>query len=154
MDCCRQEPVDPSEARARLLAQHEELRGIIDGAEEMTARLVAGKATGDEVRRKLAELDRALHDHNAEEETILEPLLRTVDAWGPVRIEQMLTEHAREHGIFRQTLDEIVASPPSHMAGAIRGLVADLRRHIEHEERSFLNPELLKDDLVTVTSCS
>jgi iron-sulfur cluster repair protein YtfE (RIC family) len=140
----------PSETRNLLLQQHARLRELFGIAEAAADRLLAHTTGAAELHDALVELRRALAAHTAAEEAVLEPLLRTADAWGPLRVDRMLEEHEAEHAALNAALegeDHIVAR-------RIAELAETLDAHMLAEERTILNPTVLRDDLVEVESTS
>ncbi|MEZ4399552.1 MAG: hemerythrin domain-containing protein [Kofleriaceae bacterium] len=134
--------MDPAAARTELLAQHHALRHHLR-AVRAAALAAAGE---DHLISALAELSVALTEHNAAEEALLAPLLPDTDAFGEVRLARMRTEHAQEHGaiiaFLERPLDQVVAG--------LDDFVEQILAHMDAEERTFLHPNVLRDDLVTV----
>ena len=132
----------PSRLLAELVQQHTALRGIIDKCELVADELDAGRAQASELTREVAKLRVAFDAHNAFEEQLLRPVLREADAFGQVRVEQMLQDHVDEHRAMRRHLD----GPTSEL----RGVLYELRAHLVAEERYFLSSRVLRDDVVSV----
>jgi len=139
--------VFPSEVRRTLLAEHNELRTRLKIVESLARELLAGEPVHPELVHEIDELRRSLQAHNATEELHLEPLLRGADAWGSIRVEQMLHEHLDEHLEFRSILG---LTDLQALAKALPALATKLRAHMKHEEKTFLNRDVLKDDLITL----
>ena len=112
-----------------------------------SARRVIAPADDDtmalDLTREVTRLRLALAAHNQLEETVLRPALSAADSFGEVRIDQMVDHHVAEHDTLRGQLDRL-------RVGDLRVTIASLRRHLEHEERTFLSPRVLRDDVVTV----
>lgn len=151
--------MNPSEARQKLLQQHVRLRELVSEAGGLAARLlVVARELGDvvagsvllEFRQAIHGLQEAVAEHNACEEAVLEPVLRGADAWGPLRVERMFEEHKAEHAAFLNALsgDEL------DVAARFAELAEDLDAHMAAEERTFLSPAVLRDDIVNLDSCS
>ncbi|HKA87035.1 MAG TPA: hemerythrin domain-containing protein [Haliangiales bacterium] len=134
--------MNPSEARAHILREHDRLRELLAAAETAAARLLAGVDDADRFRGIVAELRTALAEHNAHEEALIEPMLAGVDAVAPLRIRRMVEEHAAEHAALRAHL----AGPEAEIAHRMSDLAEDLLAHMEAEERTFLHPRVLGDD--------
>lgn len=135
----------PSQARRALLADHARIETCLEELEGLASRTRNGGDTRGRFESAAHRLRRMLDAHNAAEEEALEPLLRTVDAWGDIRVENMFLEHQREHA-------ELLASfeaPSLELARAVPDLAAELREHMAREERTFLSTEVLRDDIIT-----
>ena len=137
---------EPSEALAELLRQHEALRTIADACEELADEVDAGRGEVGTLVREVAKLRAAFTVHNQFEEQVLRPILATIDAFGEVRIERMVSDHVVEHRALASQLDV--------PTGALRATLETLRAHLATEERYFLSAGVLKDDIINVESTS
>jgi iron-sulfur cluster repair protein YtfE (RIC family) len=147
----------PSKAREELLCQHAALRDLLGQATKLAGRVLASAAHGKpdvpdlpELHRVLARLQAAMATHNVTEEALLEPMLRDADAWAPQRIARMMEEHRGEHAVFCDALvgtDLVVAA-------RLRDLAEELDAHMMAEERTFLSPAVLRDDVLNLESSS
>jgi Hemerythrin HHE cation binding domain len=135
----------PGRALAELAAQHAALRGMMDRCEELADELDAGRSGPTQLTREVARLRLAFDAHNKFEEQLLRPVLLGTDAFGEVRVERMFEEHVGEHRAIRVGLG-------SNATAELRAVVADLRAHLDAEERYFLTAKVLRDDLVTLES--
>ena len=133
----------PSKVLEQLVAQHDELRALMDRCEELADRLDAGEGNPLALTREIAKLRLAFDAHNKFEEQLLRPVLHEMDAFGDVRIDRMFSEHVDEHRSMRQQLGDPTTN-------ALRGVIDSLRVHLQAEERYFLSSKVLRDDLVTV----
>jgi iron-sulfur cluster repair protein YtfE (RIC family) len=131
----------PTEARTKLLEQHEGLRTLLAAAEISARRVLQGETVLAEFRRGLDALRSALAEHNRTEEALLEPMLSGADDWGPKRVARMTEEHLAEHAAVRAAL----AGPEVEVAQRMADLVEDLLAHMAAEERTFLSPGVLRD---------
>lgn len=142
----------PSREVALLLKQHGAIRHQLGTVElEAYEVQIRGHEALPSLAVALAQLGAALDEHNEAEEAALGPLLRSLDAWGPQRVEQMLEHHRAEHAALGRELHELTAVADPIVAGreALR-LCEELRRHMAGEEREYLNARVLRDDLVAV----
>src|SRR5215510_344672 len=154
----------PSGALDELGAQHALLREMMERCESRADDVDAD--TGNPAQRldEVARLRTAFDAHNQFEEQLLRPLLLDVDwrpramdlagggcpapPWpegtpagmGAVRVSRMALDHVQEHRAMRIGLG---ATPTSEL----RGVLAELRAHLESEERYFLSRKVLRDDL-------
>jgi hemerythrin-like domain-containing protein len=135
----------PSKLLAELLAQHDELRTIMDRCEELADQFDAGQSTALALTGEIARLRLAFDAHNRFEEQLLRPVLREIDAFGDVRIERMFTDHVGEHRAMRLQLGDDTTN-------ALRGAIDSLRVHLQAEERYFLSSRVLRDDVVSLES--
>ncbi len=133
-------PLTPGRALDTLAAQHANLREMIERCEELADEVDAGTASATQLVREVARLRIAFDDHNQFEEQLLRPLLLDVDWLGAVRVSRMVEDHVAEHRAMRLGL----ATTPT---GDLRGVLANLRDHLATEERYFLSPKVLRDDL-------
>ena len=132
----------PSRLLTELVQQHTTLREMIDNCESLADNLDRGRGSAAELTREVAKLRVAFDAHNAFEEQLLRPVLREVDAFGQVRVEQMLQDHVDEHRAMRRHLD----GPTSEL----RAVLYELRAHLATEERYFLSSRVLRDDVISV----
>lgn len=140
-------PYPPSRALAELAAQHAALRGMMDRCDELADELDAGRMGPVQLTREVARLRLAFDAHNRFEEQLLRPVLLGTDSFGEVRVERMFDEHVGEHR-------EIRAQLGSNATADLRAVIANLRAHLDAEERYFLSARVLRDDLITVESGS
>ena len=133
----------PNEVLERLVSQHQALRLLMDECDRLADELETIGGTPVTLSQNVAELRRAFEAHNQFEETVLRPILREADAFGEVRIDRMIADHLGEHREMRDRLSE---GPIADL----RTAVAQLRAHLDAEERYFVSPRVLRDDLVVL----
>lgn len=142
----------PSEVRTRVLAEHEELRMLLDLTEEARERVLKGGSDAEwtTLRRRARHLYRRLQRHMELENRILGPALRDTDSYGEVREEQLKKEHAEQNRALAQALMVLDdrSQSPEDVAKAIGEMVSEIRRDMAEEEALRLDPKLLNDDLV------
>lgn len=136
--------MEPSVARQRLIHQHDALRRQLTVACEVAARVRAGTAPPAELASFVRALKAGFVEHNQLEERWLEPLLRDTDSYGEVRIARMLGEHVEEHVAFVGFLER----DPDQIALGLDEFAEEIAAHMDAEERTFLHPNVLRDDLV------
>jgi iron-sulfur cluster repair protein YtfE (RIC family) len=141
-----------SQEMVRLLKQHDWLRSLLSGVEvaasEARSQGMPAMAT---LAVTIAQLGEALDEHNAAEESALDPLLREADAWGPDRVAQMIEHHHAEHAAFRAELRVLARERvPMRAATLVQRLSRDIRAHMDGEERDYLNPRVLRDDVIAL----
>ena len=81
--------------------------------------------------------------HQILQEQVEGTLLRLTDAWGPERVKRMHEEHVDEHLVIWGLL-----TGPEVLA-RFDDIAEELEAHMQAEERTFLSPKVLKDDLIT-----
>ncbi len=141
--------VFPSQVRSQVLDQHVELRALLERAVAHVESPLALDAalTGAIVQ----EVSRCFLAHLAFEDEALKPVFAVLDAWGPERVRELDTDHARQ----RQQLVGLVAkleakADAADVAEALRGLVADLLRDMEEEEGGCLQASEMSSGCLTV----
>lgn len=140
----------PSEVRAKILAEHAELREHLAGLDGIAGRIAAGEPALDAARGAVTAFHRALMAHVKDEEAFLLPALEEADGFGPARVEALQREHAEQHESLAALLREIDAAPgAAELESRVRELVRRVREDMAHEEEVHLSPALLKDSVVT-----
>jgi iron-sulfur cluster repair protein YtfE (RIC family) len=142
--------MERDELRERLLAQHRQLRGLLQNVHEHTERIRAGGGAPavDGLRNVLRDLRDSTVAHLAEEDACLRPLLPDIDAWGPQRMALMEKEHVAEHQALLRAIEAAaVARTTEELVDAADKSAREFAQHIDVEERFLLNRELLSDFL-------
>jgi hypothetical protein len=137
-----------------LLAQHKQLRESIVAVGEAAGNVLA---CGDgELFTHHPELIRAvdafadeLRVHLAAEEELLAPVLERIDAWGPLRLDLLRSEHSHQRAVLH-ALHTDRKLGPREMARRARSLVADVLLDMDAEERDLLSERLLRDDPIVL----
>lgn len=137
--------MEPSQVLKRLLDQHHGLRKLLDEVEHRAAMIDVFRLRG-----ALVKLRSALEEHNRDEEAVLRPMLPDADAWGSVRLETMLAEHAAEHAALLRVVEAALGSRDREAISRSTAVVGELRAHMDAEERGFLSDRVLRDDAVTI----
>jgi hypothetical protein len=138
--------MNPSEARQRLLGQHEWLRAMLEQTRVLARRFLAGEPVARALEADLLALREGYAAHNSYELSVLEPMLRDADAYGPVRIARMIEEHGAEH----RALEEHVAGTTEEVALHFDDFADLVDAHMAAEERTFLSSQVLRDDIVSL----
>ena len=131
-----QDSMTPQRALADLLAQHEELRELMNLCELLADQLDAEQIEVIELVREVARLRIAFDAHNQFEELYLRPILCEVDVFGAMRLDQMLADHTREHRMMHERL-------AGGATTELRRTLTGLRTHLEIEEGHFLSSRVL-----------
>ncbi len=145
-------PVDPGTARRGILSQHVHLRELLGRAQAVAeARLEGDTAIFDAVASAIGDVRSAIEVHLAFEEAVLIPLFRDDLPLGPERAERLLEEHARQRGMLAALHNEACRHPElPTLAAKLAALTSWLLADMAEEERSVLNPDTVRDDVVVV----
>jgi hypothetical protein len=134
-----------SDVRRELMRQHDQLRHLLAACQASSA----SASDLDSLVERVHALATAFEAHNTYEEAELRSLLLEADAFGEVRVQQMLADHVAEHATLRTTLSAAAAATTLAEAARHVGAAATmLRDHLAAEEKQFLNPRVLRDDVV------
>lgn len=134
------------EARDRLLAQHEGLRAHLETCTRLAALTRAGEPVGEELDDALEKLRGDFVEHNATETAVIGRLLHGPSAWSSLMIDRMLEEHVAEHAAFW----ELLAGSRVDVVARIDDLAEELEAHMAAEERTFLSPITLHEEVLRV----
>jgi hypothetical protein len=135
--------VFPSTVRSQVLAQHEELREL---ANRTLTESAGSSLDANSLERCAREVHERFRNHLLFEECALVPVLWVVDGWGPERVDELRSEHARQ----RQELDAVIQGLESgwsaeRLALELTRLAGDLLRDMTEEEEGCLRASLLSD---------
>jgi len=105
-----------------LLAQHAELRVMVDNCTKLIERLEDGAPVAGSLALAVMKLRIAFDTHTRYEERHLRPLLMS---------EAAVDAHVQEHRALHHTLDDTTI-------GALRDTIDALEHHLDDEERYFV----------------
>jgi iron-sulfur cluster repair protein YtfE (RIC family) len=137
------------EARITLLAQHERIRGLLALCSRLAGQHDAGEPVASELDEALAQLRDEVAAHNHAETEIIAELLQGPGPWSARLVDRMLEEHLAEHAAFW----ELLCGTQAEVADRIVELAEDLDAHMAAEERTFLAPTTLRDDVIRTRTC-
>jgi len=137
--------MDLESSRARLIAQHDQIRAHLVECSELARQLRTGQPAHAALSAAVAQLRADLLEHNATEAELIRPLLDDSPGWGTVLVDRMGEAHLAEHA----ALLEMLAGSPGEVAARMSDLVDDLDAHMAAEERTFLSPLVLRHDVIT-----
>jgi hemerythrin-like domain-containing protein len=147
--------IKPSEVRARVLDEHVQIRALLVELDSFAQRALDGNENGGaQLRVKVQELYSTLDAHMALEDALLYPAICDADAWGDLRGERMKEEHSRQRAVLNQLADLEWRGDTATLVDAVRSLARDIREDMCREERELLNPELLRDDVISIAQDS
>jgi iron-sulfur cluster repair protein YtfE (RIC family) len=136
--------MNATEARTTLLAQHDAIRQKLETCTSLARLHRAGFEVSSELDAALERLRDDLAQHNQTETAIIGQLLQGPAAWGSLLIDRMLEEHVAEHAAFW----DILSGTHVEIAERIDDLAEEIDAHMMAEERTFLSPVTLRDDVV------
>lgn len=141
----------PARVRTDVLAQHGELRELLENAlAATTAGLLQQGPEAAQLAESVRQLRRRFRAHLAFEERALVPILSTDEMWGPERAQGLLDEHNRQRAELDTLIEGITAGwDRERLALTLRSLVVDLLRDMTEEECGLLNDELLAEPVIT-----
>ncbi|MGH0031061.1 MAG: hemerythrin domain-containing protein [Myxococcota bacterium] len=145
--------MEPSEVRQKVLNDHQGLRGRLEGVERLARGVAEGEsAQVEELRREATELLRVLTAHMSWEDSYLGPALREADAWGPERVARFDQDHVQQRREIEELLERLSdgRQPASPLARRVLEWIRDLYADMREEEAAFLDPNVLRDDVVGI----
>jgi hypothetical protein len=145
------ERVPASVALRRVLDQHAELRALLEAGLEQVCLVLAGSVAASGSLRSLMGLTpRTFVQHLAYEEALILPILADDLPVGPLRMERILEEHARQVAEVEALCAWQEGADPTGLATRFGALAQALLADIEHEERDVLTPDVIRDDAVVI----
>jgi iron-sulfur cluster repair protein YtfE (RIC family) len=130
--------------RRLLIGQHERLRERAQTCTRLAKLFRAGQGSGVELELALTDLRSEFALHNETESTAIRRLLHGPASWSSLMIDRMLEEHHAEHAAFW----ELLSGTHGEVAARIDDLADELDAHMAAEERTFLAPVTLRDDVI------
>jgi hemerythrin-like domain-containing protein len=140
--------MEPAEARAQILDEHDRLRDRLDEIEELTTRFEKG---GPDVGRALREQGVALFEvfaaHLNLEDAQLVPALRTIPERGDGLARRLEREHKEQRELLTYLLSRLEqeSRPTTLVARELQGFCEYLRLDMGHEEATLLQEAILRD---------
>jgi iron-sulfur cluster repair protein YtfE (RIC family) len=133
-----------------VLVQHQSIREWLTHAERIAREAGDSEAQLRELQTLIRTFGARLEEHMVFEETLLFPVLATIDAWGELRVANLAADHIHQRAELAEL--ESLAGSTDGAAFSLRvlTLVTDLRGDMEREEREALRPEVLRDDVVVI----
>jgi len=137
--------MEPSEVRARVLAEHAKLREILANVNLMVEQSEQGSPQDSDnlfgLARKVLEL---LEEHMATEERWLVPSLLQTD-WGEIRANRILEDHAKQR-IALESLEGFDEERNARKLGReLMAISALLMEEMQQEETECLSVDVLGD---------
>jgi len=142
----------PSQVRERILADHRRLLALLDQIDAVARRVLDGDEPAEPRLRQWAkDLYGFLRAHLHLENEILVPALVNARGFGRERAESLRQEHREQEAVFERVLGRL-ARGAAPLATELKELARSLRDDIAREEREFLAPDLLEDDVIHANS--
>ena len=144
--------LDAATVRRSILVQHERIRTLLARAHEVAERALDQEPQPvDAVASAIGDIHATLEIHLRFEEKVLVEILNDDLPLGPLRVERLRDEHARQRTTLASLHDEAKAGPQVPMLAAkLAFLTTWLLDDMNEEERSLLTPDVVRDDIVTV----
>ena len=142
----------PSEVRSRILRDHEALSERLTALQRFADEAVESNGEACARTREFAcGVVEELADHLDVEEQLLVPMLRDMDAWGPLRADELRQHHDQQWRGLKRLRDR-VSSPlqPPELAAHIALMVQLLQHELAQEAHELLTPEILRDDVLGI----
>jgi len=140
-----------SQVRSLILDEHAILRDVLDEIEEalgeMTRRVPGAMGR---LRASLRTFRDAFLRHLSHEETVLRPLLKDVDAWGPARVETMDEEHQAQRTALHELSCLELGQDLDRTVQQVEEFIRRLRVDMDQEEHRALSEEVLRDDIIVI----
>lgn len=149
-----QEELMPSQVRNVILSEHVHIRHLLDRSEEHAQRILSGGGFGEfevlALRGIAYQLYTGVCRHMELENRVLAPALASLDAFGNVRSDRLINEHAEQKVMLERVVAQFddPSETPAVRAAALMHLIGTLRHDMDIEEQTLLNPDLLRDDTI------
>ena len=126
------------------------MRAAITDVDKLATAVAAGELGRVEALRERAErLYRMLAEHIDQEEMPIAPIIERIDAWGPVRLEQLRHDHAEQRMALKQAAYDLGVEGRS-LGQAVQSMCWELLHDMKREEHDLLHPDLWCDSLIVV----
>jgi hypothetical protein len=144
--------LDAGTARGVILGQHVRIRALLERARTIAEAALDGTPRSpDAVASAIGDIRTIMEVHLAFEEKALLPILRDDPPLGPARADQLLDEHVRQRETLARLHQEACVAPSRPMLAAkLAFLTSWLLTDMDEEERSILNPDVVRDDVIAV----
>jgi hypothetical protein len=148
--------VNAETARGAVLAQHQEIRRLLQKARAIAEAALDGAAPcPDSVASVIGDIHTAMAVHLDFEEKVLIPLFEQDLPLGPERARRMVDEHRRQRATLAELHAEATRHPNLPMLPAKLSFLASwLLADMAEEEHERLAPHALRDDQVVIDQCS
>ena len=135
--------------RARVVAEHARLRTLIAEVEQLANAVGEGADDVELLRERAGTLYRMLTEHVDHEDAVVAPIIERIDAWGPVRLEQMQHDHAGQRMTLKQAVHDLDIQG-RQLGQSVQSMCWEILRDMKREEHDLLHPDLWRDSIVVV----
>lgn len=145
--------MQPSQVLDRVLHDHKRLRIAVSEIEVLAKRVIDG---ADDQLESLLERGQALAatlaTHMGWEDRYLAPALEDADAWGPERAALLAEDHREQRVVLTQLIEGLANRSESAvvLATDLLKFAHGLMRDMDEEEAAFVNPSVLRDDVIGI----
>ena len=150
--CAPSRRVDAETARQDIFFQHDRIRALLEKARAVADAALDGQSPSpDAVASAIGEIHTTMTTHLAFEEEVLLPILRDDLPLGPERAERLLEEHEGQRATLAVLNREACLGPEvSTLAAKLAFLTSWLLADMAEEERTFVTPDVIRDDCVSI----
>ncbi len=141
--------MQPSVVRKIILEEHRLIREKLEAIH-----LLIENKHEQALKNAVDEFAHFFLKHLATEDKILRPVLATIDSWGAVRVEALNKEHLEQTQELKRLNSLIQGKALTEYESTLKSFVRAILLDMAHEEKDFLNSDVLKDDVITAGSCS
>jgi hypothetical protein len=141
--------MQPSVVRKIILEEHRLIREKLEAIH-----LLIENKHEQALKNAVDEFAHFFLKHLATEDKILRPVLATIDSWGAVRVEALNKEHLEQTQELKRLNSLIQGKALTEYESTLKSFVRAVLLDMAHEEKDFLNSDVLKDDIITAGSCS
>lgn len=143
--------MENSKIRRIILAEHEGLRGELRNLETGLDTLPLGDGPNQQaLQTKFRHLLESFLRHVDHEERLLRPVLVDIDAWASQRVAAMDAEHLAQRVEVGRLAALYPQADPARWVEEVRGFIVRIREDMAGEDKDFLDPRLLRDDVVVI----
>jgi len=136
--------------RSRILDEHAKIRAAVVEVDRLALAVASEDFARIHALRAGAEkLYGLLIDHLQHEDDVVAPIIRQIDAWGPVRYEQMQRDHASQRAVLAQAIRDLEKSGEL-LGRTVQSTCWEILHDMRREEHDLLHPDLWGDDIMTV----
>lgn len=147
-------PYPNTTIRSVILTEHDELRSELSSIEAQLDLVASGDVPAQAaLHARMAKFLGTFLHHIENEEEILRPVLKDIDAWGPQRIARMDTEHLEQRALVLRLSGVTPAAAAQEQwewVAEVRSFINRLREDMVSEEHDCLDPTVLRDDLIAI----
>lgn len=142
-------PLSSSVVREAALAWHRDVRvALAKGLRAISAAQAGADDAAGALRACAGDIAATVRRQVVSEDQKLAPVLRELDAWGPLRVERLDALHAREQAAVDRALAD--DADGQALAARLRASIGEILTVLRIEEKELLDADLL-DDSTTVS---